>query len=420
MQDDAHTPAPLVRTEKYLRHPGRRSQVPQQLLDDQVMWSCVTKSISCSTGVSSPRSRSDQLVTVAEDPLPGAGDVGLVAMWPARAPRRCRASMSVPRGTSGHADSPNASWLDRLPDVDERVPGHQHVRAVPAPGDGGGDPGLLATRHQVIGQHAQSAPAFRPEVGHDVGEVVDAVHELDHHADVPQVVAPDLLHQLGVVPALDVDPAGQATFAFSRGPATDPDAVRLGDRPAAPRPDPGWRLHRDRLALEQEPVPDRKAAALVARPSSTTRPFSQRVTAPQKPVVASSSNHARAPGDLGHDLLRLLLPAGGENVGGVAVRGRVGRRRDAVLGRHRRSVGGVSLCASMARGSSDCRRMARGARRCCAWVASRMGRMATLAMFPLGTVLLPYMPLRLRVFEQRYLIMLEQLLKSGRRSSAWC
>jgi uncharacterized protein len=34
-------------------------------------------------------------------------------------------------------------------------------------------------------------------------------------------------------------------------------------------------------------------------------------------------------------------------------------------------------------------------------------------MFPLGTVLLPYMPLRLRVFEQRYLIMLDQLLKSG-------
>ncbi len=34
-------------------------------------------------------------------------------------------------------------------------------------------------------------------------------------------------------------------------------------------------------------------------------------------------------------------------------------------------------------------------------------------MFPLGTVLLPYMPLRLRVFEQRYLIMLSELLKGG-------
>ncbi len=34
-------------------------------------------------------------------------------------------------------------------------------------------------------------------------------------------------------------------------------------------------------------------------------------------------------------------------------------------------------------------------------------------MFPLGTVLLPYMPLRLRVFEQRYLVMLDGLLNSG-------
>lgn len=36
-----------------------------------------------------------------------------------------------------------------------------------------------------------------------------------------------------------------------------------------------------------------------------------------------------------------------------------------------------------------------------------------MAMFPLGMVLLPYMPLRLRVFEQRYLIMLNELLTTG-------
>jgi Lon protease-like protein len=38
--------------------------------------------------------------------------------------------------------------------------------------------------------------------------------------------------------------------------------------------------------------------------------------------------------------------------------------------------------------------------------------MATMPMFPLGTVLFPHMPLRLRVFEQRYLIMLSTLLQS--------
>jgi uncharacterized protein len=41
------------------------------------------------------------------------------------------------------------------------------------------------------------------------------------------------------------------------------------------------------------------------------------------------------------------------------------------------------------------------------------GRVPTLAMFPLGAVLMPYMPLRLRVFEQRYLVMLDGLLRSG-------
>jgi Lon protease-like protein len=35
-----------------------------------------------------------------------------------------------------------------------------------------------------------------------------------------------------------------------------------------------------------------------------------------------------------------------------------------------------------------------------------------LPMFPLGSVLFPYMPLRLRVFEERYLIMLAELLKA--------
>ena len=38
--------------------------------------------------------------------------------------------------------------------------------------------------------------------------------------------------------------------------------------------------------------------------------------------------------------------------------------------------------------------------------------MPTLPMFPLGSVLFPHMPLRLQVFEERYLIMLADLLKS--------
>ena len=40
------------------------------------------------------------------------------------------------------------------------------------------------------------------------------------------------------------------------------------------------------------------------------------------------------------------------------------------------------------------------------------GTVAVMAMFPLNSVLFPYMPLRLRVFEERYLIMLAELLRS--------
>lgn len=42
------------------------------------------------------------------------------------------------------------------------------------------------------------------------------------------------------------------------------------------------------------------------------------------------------------------------------------------------------------------------------------GGMTAIAMFPLGSVLLPHMPLPLRIFEQRYLIMLGRLLEEER------
>lgn len=42
--------------------------------------------------------------------------------------------------------------------------------------------------------------------------------------------------------------------------------------------------------------------------------------------------------------------------------------------------------------------------------------MATMAMFPLGSVLLPYMPLRLRVFEERYLMMLSDLVQASQHT----
>ena len=63
----------------------------------------------------------------------------------------------------------------------------------------GGDPLLLGPGHEVV--HEDSEPAPRPggEVGDRAGKIVHAVQGLDDDPLQPEVLAPDLLHQLGVV-----------------------------------------------------------------------------------------------------------------------------------------------------------------------------------------------------------------------------
>ena len=60
----------------------------------------------------------------------------------------------------------------------------------------------------MVDEHAQPPPGPGAELGHDLRQVIDTLQVFDDHADVPQVIAPDPFHQLGVVTALDVDPAG--------------------------------------------------------------------------------------------------------------------------------------------------------------------------------------------------------------------
>ena len=108
----------------------------------------------------------------------------------------------------GPRGEPDPVGLDRLPDVDERVADDQHVPAERGAGDLVGDPALLGARHEVVDEHADPAAGSGPEVAQVAGQVVDAAEVLDDDALDPQVVAPDLLDQLGVVAALDEDPAG--------------------------------------------------------------------------------------------------------------------------------------------------------------------------------------------------------------------
>src|SRR6202035_3930627 len=148
----------------------------------------------------------------------------------------------------GPRRQPELGRLDRRPDVDERVADDEDVGVA---GDGGGDPALLGPGDEVVDEDAESPPFLRLEVADDGRQVVDPFQVLDDDADIPQVVAPDLLHQFRVVLALDVDPAGLGDL----GPLP-----RRGDGPGGGPPSDisGYfsfrrRLYqRDPLALKQE------------------------------------------------------------------------------------------------------------------------------------------------------------------------
>src|SRR6266851_2629532 len=134
------------------------------------------------------------------------------------------------------------------PDIDERMAHDQHVGRPHA----GRDPGLLGACHQVVHEHAEAAARRGGEIPDDGGQVVDALQVLHDDADIAQVVAPDLLDQLGVVLALDVDPAragdlGPGPLACRRGHGPGRGPGRPGGRGLG-----GGRDERDRLAVDQE------------------------------------------------------------------------------------------------------------------------------------------------------------------------
>ena len=75
----------------------------------------------------------------------------------------------------------------------------------------------------MVNQDAETPAGRGGEARHDGGEVVDPLQVLHHDPHLAQVIAPDLLHQLGIVLAFHEDAAGPGHL----GPA-------------------GWRRHRPR------------------------------------------------------------------------------------------------------------------------------------------------------------------------------
>ena len=127
-------------------------------------------------------------------------------------------------------------------------------------------------------------PSRRPgpgrELGHDVGQVVDAVEPLDDDPFEAQVVAPDLLHQLGVVDALDQDPArlGHPGPGADHGPAAGGGPARW--------PTPGRRRGR-----RPRPAAVAGATRCTACPPTEKEPgaFLNRFWRPVWPATTTSS-----------------------------------------------------------------------------------------------------------------------------------
>ena len=161
---------------------------------------------------------------------------------------------SVPRGTTGQASRPRRSGLTDChtstygcPTTSTCGPPRQLLR----------DAGLLGAGHEVVDEHAQPASGVGCELVDDGDQVVDAAQVLDRDALDPQVVAPHLLDELGVVASLDVDAARQRDAG-----AGVVDGARAGCRPGGPgRCGTGRRDEHDRPALEQEAGPEREHLA---------------------------------------------------------------------------------------------------------------------------------------------------------------
>ena len=129
----------------------------------------------------------------------------------------------VPRGTSGQRGMPSADGLTACQMSTNGWPTTSTCGEVTAAAIRCSlDPGI---RWSTSTPRRRCGPGAK--LPHRGREVIDALQVLDHHADVAQVVAPDLLDQFGVVPALDVDPAGPGDPGpAGRGRATEPDRLR--------------------------------------------------------------------------------------------------------------------------------------------------------------------------------------------------
>ena len=241
-----------------------------------------------------------------QDVLPGPGDVGLVAVRPAEVPRRRPSSTRRRAGRRASAARPIRSGLTA---AQTSTNGWPTTSTCSPTGDAAirsairlsFEPG---TRWSTSTPTRRSGPG--PKSRRWLGEVVDAAEVLDDHALDPQVVAPDLLDQLGVVAALDEDPAGPG----------DPGPCVVRRRPSRRPCGSAWRARRTRtgavritgLPSSRKPGPSGKVRRLPRRSSrvSVCRSRSTATISPHQSVVTSSTT---APSSAGASTARPRLGA---------------------------------------------------------------------------------------------------------------
>ena len=210
-----------------------------------------------------------------------------VGVRPAEVLRRCRPSTPGERGISGQADRPIRSGLTACHTSTNGCPTTSTCWPTAERATSSAIRLSLEPGHEVVDEHADPALRSGTEVAEVAGEVVDAAEVLDDDALEAQVVTPDLLDELGVVPALDEDPAGPGHLG--------PGAVD-GHRAGGGAGRPGRRRLPDRGAQDDGPALQEEA-----RPERERTPPAAAVLEGERVQVAVDRDDLAAP--VGGDLL---------------------------------------------------------------------------------------------------------------------
>ncbi len=103
----------------------------------------------------------------------------------------------------------------------------------------------------MIHQHTEAPGGPGTEIADDVLQIIDAAEVLDDDTLDPQIIAPDLFDEFGVVAAFDIDPSRRSHPGARTG-----DLHRTRCRTGSSRSVAQWRGQNHRPTLDQETGPE--------------------------------------------------------------------------------------------------------------------------------------------------------------------